>query len=97
MYGGYSFPAVIRGTNKDLITIEIYRVHNQEILKELDLLEGFDRGNPNSQNNFYTMQKIQLEDEIEPIEIYTFDHHPEMVYQIGPHLKSGDWLKKNHP
>ncbi len=97
MYGANSFPAVIRGTNEDQITIEIYQVNRKEILKELDLLEGFDRENPNSQNSLYTIQKITLEDENDLIEIYTFDHHPEMVHQIGPRIISGDWCKRtNH-
>lgn len=95
MYGANSFPAVIRGTKKDEITVEIYRVTDPAILKELDLLEGFDRANPMDQNSLYTIQEIYLEGESEPIEMYTFDHHPAMVHQIGPQIKSGDWLKRN--
>lgn len=94
MYGANSFPAVIRGTNKDEITVEIYQVTDPAILKELDLLEGFDRANPTDKNSLYTIQEIYLEGEPEPIEMYTFDHHPKMVHQIGPQIKSGDWLKK---
>ena len=96
MYGVDSFPAVIRGTEKDEITVEIYRVNDPEILKELDLLEGFDRTNPQSQNSLYTIQEITIKEVEEPIEIYTFDHHPEIVHQIGPLLKSGDWPKRNN-
>lgn len=94
MYGANSFPAIIRGTEKDKITVEIYRINNSQILKELDLLEGFDRSNPKNQNSLYTIQEIRIEEVEESIEIYTFDHHPEMVHQIGPLLKSGDWLKR---
>ncbi len=92
MYGADTYPAVIRGTEDDSIVIEIYRITNPKILQALDFLEGFDRNNPTSAKNLYTIQKIKPDSETEFIEIYTFDHHPENVHQIGPQLKSGDWL-----
>ena len=59
MYGAHSFPAVIKGTEDDSIVIEIYRITSQNILRALDLLEGFDRKNPSSGKNFYTIQIIK--------------------------------------
>jgi len=94
MYGANSFPAVIKGSNNDLITVEIYRVINSKILTELDFLEGFDRKNPKSLDNFYTIQEFQISDFDENIEIYTFDHRPKMVYNLGPQIMDGDWCQR---
>ena len=95
MYGAHTFPAVIQGSEEDSIVIEIYKITSQNILDKLDLLEGLDRDNPTSAKNFYTIQIIKIEPETAPIEIYTFDHHPENVYQIGPEIKNGDWCKRH--
>ena len=94
MYGTNKFPTVIKGSATDEITVEIYQVVNPKILKALDFLEGFDRTNPSSLDNFYTIQELKLNEENEPIEIYTFDHNPEMVHQIGPLIQSGDWCSR---
>ena len=94
MYGANSFPAVIQGAENDSIIVEIYKITRQNILDELDLLEGFDRKNPMGRENLYTVQKIKIDSEKMPIEIYTFDHHPWSVQQIGPEIKSGDWLNR---
>jgi len=94
MYGAHRFPAVIKGTSTDFITIEIYRINNPKILKEIDILEGFDRQNPNSPDNFYSLQILRLEDVDEPVEIYTFDHRPEMVHDLGPQIEGGDWCRR---
>lgn len=94
MYGTNKFPTVIKGSETDEITVEIYQVVNPKILKALDFLEGFDRTNPSSLDNFYTIQELKLNEENEPIEIYTFDHNPEMVHQIGPLIHSGDWCSR---
>ena len=95
MYGANTFPAVIKGTEDDSIVVEIYRITRQKVLQALDFLEGFDRNNPTSPKNFYTIQEIKLDSEAEPIEIYTFDHHPESIHRVGPLLKSGDWCKRH--
>ena len=94
MYGTNKFPTVIKGSATDEITVEIYQVVNPKILKALDFLEGFDRTNPSSLDNFYTIQELKLNEENEPIEIYTFDHNPEIVHQIGPLIQSGDWCSR---
>jgi len=96
MFGKKSFPAVIKGLETDEITIEIFRVNSLEVSNEIDLLEGFDRNNPMSKDNFYIIHKLKLDNYTEPIEIYTFDHHPERVHDLGPQLIGGDWCKRNN-
>ena len=97
MYGAPTFPAVIKGTTDDSIVIEIYRIKRQNISQALDFLEGFDRNNPSSAKNNYIIQLIKIDSEMEPVEIYTFGHHPEKVHQIGREIKSGDWCKRHQP
>jgi len=94
MYGKATFPAVIKGEEEDSIVIEIYRITNPEILETIDMLEGFDRKNPSSPDNLYTIQSISIDSINESIEIYTFDHLPEMVHSLGAQLKHGDWKKR---
>jgi len=95
MYGLSGFPAVIKGADEDSIVIEVYRIIDQKISNEIDLLEGFDRERPNSFDNFYTIQILNVNSIDESIEIYTFDHKPDMVQERGPKLRSGDWSKRN--
>jgi len=94
MYGANAFPAVIQGSSTDFITIEIYRIKSLKNLIEIDLLEGFDRKNPNSVDNFYTLQVLHLDDFDERVEIYTFDHRPQMVHDLGPRIEGGDWCRR---
>ena len=72
MYGNSNFPAVIKGEKEDVIVIEIYKITNSEVAKELDILEGFDRSNPDSLNNLYTVRMITVPSIRGMIEIYTF-------------------------
>ncbi len=95
MYGQTNFPAIIKGKKEDTIVVEIYRITNPDIANQLDILEGFDRRNPNSLDNLYTIQMITIPSIKESIEIYTFDHNPNQVVQRGPHLEHGDWKKRN--
>jgi len=89
------FPTVIKGGLEDSIVVEIYRIRNHRLSNEIDLLEGFDRNFPNSKDNLYTVRLFRIESEKEPIEIYTFDHSPEMIGNSIPQLKSGDWTKRD--
>lgn len=95
MFGKRSFPAVVKGNLEDVITVEIYRVTDNEIANELDLLEGFDRSNPSSQNNMYTIKTFTIPSIEGEIEIYTFDHDPTKVHNRGPRLKHGDWCNRD--
>lgn len=95
MYGISGFPAIIKGELIDSIVIEIYRIIDDTIAMELDLLERFDRNYPASSENHYIVQLVKIESEKEPIEIYTYDHAPENVKERGPQLRSGDWVKRS--
>lgn len=95
MYGKTNFPAVIKGGENDVIVIEIYKITNPGVAKELDILESFNRSEPNSINNLYTVQKITIPPMKEMVEIYTFDHNPNQVHKIGSLLKHGDWKKRS--
>ena len=95
MYGKRDYPAIIRGAEHESVVLEVYRVKSQKIADDIDFLEGFDRSNPDSLDNLYTLKTIRIDSIGEPIEIYTFDHVPERINQRGPQLKSGDWTKRN--
>lgn len=95
MYGCHDYPAIISGHYNEYITVEIYRVKSHSVADAIDVLEGFDRSNPNSLNNYYTLRKINIESIEELLEIYTFDHTPHGIAELGPRILCGDWLKRH--
>ena len=94
MYGDHDYPAVLSAEDTEYITVEIYRVKSPQVAKAIDYLEAYNREEPDSVLNYYTLKSINIDSISEPVEIYTFDHTPDRVGERGALVLSGDWLKR---
>lgn len=84
MYDTGGFPAVVPG--KEEITIEIWKVKDEDTMMRLDRLEGANRRNPSS--GMYRAETIETS--LGTADIYIWNHDTERL----AHIPSGDYNER---
>lgn len=83
MYSLGGFPGVLRGEESDNIIIDVFRVENNDVMRGLDMLEGYNQRNPKS--GLYDKETVNTSHG--EAYIYTYNGEPSEDRLI----ENGDW------